>query len=183
MRKIVITGVAAVLALGLTACNGTGDGKSAAAPSSPVGSVPATGATSTPGAPSPGGASTPGGSSTPGGGSTPGGSSAPRGSGGSGAPVGEPTSPEQAGGKQVKTAWGRLQYLAPGKFTVGNVVFFTAGDTDLYVAGGKCPDGADTPPDVMKCSMTGFDEWVQAEPHNATVKFSGQAATLIRETQ
>lgn len=73
--------------------------------------------------------------------------------------------------------------MAPGKFSVGDTVFFTATDTKLIVAGGTCPDGTDTPPDVMKCSMDGFGEWVKAAPHNASVHFSGQAATLIQERQ
>ncbi|TDD93699.1 hypothetical protein [Actinomadura rubrisoli] len=171
MRKIVITGVAVALALGLTACSGDGDGKTAAAPSSPVGSAPA-----------PSGSATPDASSTPGGASTPGTPSTPEGSDGSDAPVTQNTPTARPGGQQIKSATGRLRYLAPGKFTVGNVTFFTANDTVLYVAGSTCPDGS-TPPDVSRCSMTGFDDWAKAAPHNATVRFSGQAATLIRETQ
>ncbi|WP_067450648.1 hypothetical protein [Actinomadura macra] len=163
MRKIVITGVAAALALGLTACGGDGDGNSAASssppqPLSPVSSAPAQGN------------------------ATPGASSAPGAPGGSGAPTAQRPASAPQGGQQIKSATGRLRYLAPGKFTVGNVVFFTANDTVLYVAGGKCPDGS-TPPDVSKCSIVGFDNWAKAAPHNVTVRFSGQAATLIRETQ
>lgn len=142
MRKLLITGVAAVLALGLTACTGNGDDGS----STPFDSASA-----------PSDASTPGGVSTPSDVSTP-------------------------GGQQITSKWGQLRYLAPGKFTVGDVVFFTATDTVLYVAGSTCPDGT-TPPDESKCSIDGFDAWVQEAPHNAVVEFSGQAATLIRETQ
>jgi hypothetical protein len=172
MRKIVISGVAAALALGLTACGGNGDGRTAAAPSSPGGSAPAPSETSTPD-----------GTATPSSPSTPGGTSTPQGSGGQGAPVVRHTPPAPQGGQQITTKWGRLRYLAPGKFLVGNVAFFTADDTVLYVAGGTCPDGSPTPPDVMKCSLDGFDQWVQAAPHNASVRFSGQAAVRITETQ
>ncbi|HEU5023658.1 MAG TPA: hypothetical protein VFV01_01930 [Spirillospora sp.] len=172
MRKIVITGVAAALALGLTACGGNGDGKTAAAaPSSPGGSAPAPTETSTPGTPAPSAPSTPGGASTP------------QGSGGQGAPVVRHTPPAPQGGQQITTKWGRLRYLAPGKYLVGNVAFFTTDDTVLYVAGGTCPDGSPTPPDVMKCSLDGFEQWVKAAPHNASVRFSGQAAVRITETQ
>ncbi|MEU4822358.1 hypothetical protein OG979_24605 [Actinomadura citrea] len=164
MRKIVITGMAAALALGLTACGGNGDGNSAAAPSSPASSAPSE-------------------SSTPDGGSSPGAPSTPQGSGGSGAPGGRHTPLAQQGGQQITTKWGPLRYLAPGKYTVGNVVFFTATDTVLYVAGGTCPNGTPTPPDVSKCSVDGLDQWVKASPHNATVRFSGQTATRITETQ
>jgi hypothetical protein len=164
MRKIVITGMAAALALGLTACGGNGDGNSAAAPSSPASSAPSE-------------------SSTPDNGSSPGAPSTPQGSGGSGAPGGRHTPLAQQGGQQITTKWGPLRYLAPGKYTVGNVVFFTATDTVLYVAGGTCPNGTPTPPDVSKCSVDGFDQWVKAAPHNATVRFSGQTATRITETQ
>ncbi|MFC5745036.1 hypothetical protein [Actinomadura rugatobispora] len=157
MRKIVITGVAAALALGLTACDGNGP---AAAPSSPAGSAPAPSDNSTPR----------------------GGTSTPEGSGDSGAPAVQRTPLAQQGGQQIKSQWGRLRYMAPGKFAVGDVVFFTAEDTVLYVAGSTCPDGI-RPPGASKCSMAGFDDWVKAAPHNATVRFSGQAATLIRETQ
>jgi hypothetical protein len=174
MRKIVITGVAAALALGLTACGGNGDGKTAAAtPSAPAG-FPSAPESAPPATPEPSAPSTP---------STPGGASTPQGSGGQGAPVVQHTPPAPQGGGQITTKWGRLRYLAPGKFLVGNVAFFTADDTVLYVAGGTCPDGSPTPPDVMKCSLDGFDRWVQAAPHNASVRFSGQAAVRITETQ
>jgi hypothetical protein len=167
MRKIVIGGVAAALALGLTACGGNGDGSSAAAPasspSSPAGSTPSS--APTPSAPS-----------------TPGGTSAPRGTGGTRAPVVRHTPLAQPGGQQIKSQWGRLQYLAPGKYIVGDIGFFTATDTVLYVAGGTCPDGS-TPPDDSKCSVDGLDEWAQAAPHNVNVRFSGQVATVITETQ
>ncbi|QKG23870.1 hypothetical protein [Actinomadura verrucosospora] len=165
MRKIVIGGLAAALALGLTACGSNGGG-AAAAPSSPAGSPPASSEpTQTP-------------TSTPGA-STPSEPSAPR---SPGAPVVRHTPLAQPGGQQVKSKWGTLQYLAPGKYLVGNIGFFVANDTVLQVAGGTCPDGS-APSDDSKCSIDGLDEWVQAAPHNAVVQFSGQAATLIRETQ
>ncbi|GAA0961383.1 hypothetical protein [Actinocorallia libanotica] len=153
MRKLLITGVAAVLALGLTACTGNGDDGSA----SPSSSTPFDSASAPSDASTPGEVSTPSDASTPGEVSTP-------------------------GGQQITSKWGQLRYLAPGKFAVGDVVFFTATDTVLYVAGSTCPDGT-TPPDESKCSVDGFDAWVQEAPHNAVVEFSGQAATLIRETQ
>lgn len=167
MRKIMITGAAAALALGLTACGGTGGGNSAAAPpSSPTGSAPASNGGSAPeGTPTPGGAST------------------PRGSGGSGTPGTQHTPLGQQGGRQIKSKWGPLRYLAPGKYTVGNVAFFTTTDTVLYVAGGTCPNGSPTPPDVSKCSVDGLDQWAKASPHNVNVQFSGQTATRITETQ
>ncbi|MWA07319.1 hypothetical protein F8568_044745 [Actinomadura sp. LD22] len=170
MRKIVITGVAAALALGLTACGGNGGGGTAAAPAA----TPSGAAQAPSESPAPGGTST---TRTP---STP---STPQGSGGQDAPVVRHTPPAPQGGRQITTKWGRLRYLAPGKFLVGDVAFFTADDTVLYVAGGTCPDGSPTPPDVMKCSLDGFDQWVQAAPHNASVRFSGQAAVRITETQ
>ncbi|MGI5206962.1 hypothetical protein ACQEU6_35975 [Spirillospora sp. CA-108201] len=171
MRKIMITGAAAALAFGLTACGGTGDGNSAAAPPpSPTGSAPASNGGPTP-------------EVTP----TQGGASTPRGSGGSGNPGTQPTplgqQGGQQGGQQIKSKWGPLRYLAPGKYTVGNVAFFTTTDTVLYVAGGTCPDGSPTPPDVSKCSVDGLDQWAKASPHNVNVNFSGQTATRITETQ
>ena len=141
MRKLLITGVAAVLALGLTACNGSDinvDGLVSPSSAAPFDAESAPSETSTP--------------------------------------------QEQPGGQQIASKWGQLRYLAPGKFSVGDVVFFTATDPVLYVAGSTCPDGT-TPPDDSKCSVAGFDAWVQEAPHNAVVEFSGQAATLIRETQ
>ncbi|MGI5419732.1 hypothetical protein [Actinomadura luteofluorescens] len=165
MRKIVITGMAAALALGLTACGGDGD-PVAAPPSSPTGSAPA-----------------PSESTTPDGGSTPGGPSAPQGPGGSGTPGSRHTPLAQEGGRQITTKWGPLRYLAPGKYTVGNVAFFTTTDTVVYVAGSTCPDGSPTPPDVSKCTVDGLDQWVKAAPHNASVRFSGQTALRITETQ
>lgn len=173
MRKIAITGVTAALALGLTACDGDGGGKTAAAPQ-PANTASAPSENATASAPTtPGAPSAPGASSTP---------STPRGADGTGAPAARHTPLGHPGGRQIKSTWGRLRYLAPGKFTVGNVAFFTSNDTVLYVAGSTCPDGS-TPPDVSRCSISGFEEWVKAAPHNATVRFSGQAATLIRETQ
>ncbi|TDD89498.1 hypothetical protein E1293_04625 [Actinomadura darangshiensis] len=178
MRKIVVGGMVAALALGLTACGGIGDGKTAGvAPSSPVGSTPTSSAptSSAPTSSSPThSAPAQGKPSTPGGGTS--------NSGGSGAPAGLRTPLSRAGNQVIKSKWGRLRYLAPGKFAVGNVVFFIANATTLYVAGGPCPDGS-TPPGVSKCNMDGFEGWVQAAPHNANVRFAGQGATVITETQ
>ncbi|MUN35568.1 hypothetical protein [Actinomadura litoris] len=171
MRKIVMTGVAAALALGLTACGNVGDTKSAATPAAPT---PPAAPTASQG---------PGGTSAPSGAATPGGASTPTTPGGSDAPTVRHSPLAQPGGKPAKEAWGRLRYVAPGKFSVGNVIFFTATDTVVYVAGGTCPDGTPPPADVSRCSVDGFDEWVRAAPHNAVVRFSGQAATMIRETQ
>ncbi|MGI5171000.1 hypothetical protein ACQEU3_42280 [Spirillospora sp. CA-253888] len=148
MRKIVITGMTAALALSLTACD-IGNGAK----------------------PQPFDAAT-----------APSGTAVPGKSEGAGAPAERPAPSAQQGGQQVKSATGRLRYLAPGKFTVGNVSFFTSDDTVLYVAGSTCPDGS-TPPDASKCSVDGIDDWAKAAPHNVTVRFSGQTATLIRETQ
>ncbi|MEW2354577.1 hypothetical protein [Spirillospora sp. NPDC029432] len=164
MRKIVFTGMAAALALSLTACDGTATGDSAAPPPASAGaSTPAPSESSTPGG---GDASTPKASSPE----------------GAGTPEAQEPPSETPGGQQIKEKWGRLRYLAPGKFTVDGVAFFTANATVLYVAGDTCPDGS-KPAGVSKCNMDGFETWVQAAPHNAVVKFSGQAATLIRETQ
>ncbi|MFV2179117.1 hypothetical protein ACFHW2_03185 [Actinomadura sp. LOL_016] len=165
MQKLVFIGMAAALTLGLTACDGTdtGTGDSAAPPpASSEASTPAPNETSTPG----GDASTPNASS-------------PEESGG---PAAQEPPSETPVGQQIKSKWGRLRYLAPGKFTVDGVAFFTANATVLYVAGDTCPDGS-KPPGASKCNMDGFEKWVQAAPHNAVVEFSGQSATLIRETQ
>lgn len=69
-----------------------------------------------------------------------------------------------------------------GRFIVDDVAFYTSNETVLYVAGGKCPNGS-APINVSKCSMAGFEEWIKSTPHNAIVRFHGQVATLIRETQ
>ncbi|MFD0537682.1 hypothetical protein ACFQY7_31905 [Actinomadura luteofluorescens] len=53
----------------------------------------------------------------------------------------------------------------------------------MYVAGSTCPDGSPTPPDVSKCTVDGLDQWAKAAPHNASVRFSGQTAVRITETQ
>ncbi|MFC4908663.1 hypothetical protein [Actinomadura gamaensis] len=172
MRKIVITGMtAAALALGLTACggNGGGDGggKPAAAP--PAASAPTSAPTSGDTTPSSAPSSTPGhGSNGPDGAKTP---SAHR----------PPTAPES--GRRTRTVWGRLTYVAPGKFSVGGAVFFTANGTVVYVAGGNCPDGSAPPAGTSKCSAIGLDEWAQAAPHNVSVRLIGDAATRITETQ
>jgi len=76
-------------------------------------------------------------------------------------------------------AEGQLTYLAPGKFQVGDTVFFTATDTVLIVAGGKCPDGAARPNN--RCTTDNMEMWVQSAPRFAQVTFSGQTATTIRE--
>ncbi|MQY04804.1 hypothetical protein [Actinomadura macrotermitis] len=164
MRKIAITGMAAALAFGLTACGGGNDKTAAPAPSSPTGSAPAPG------------------TATPNEASTPSAAPAPGNPGAPGTPTIRHTPPAPQAGQQIKSKWGQLRYLAPGKYLVGDVAFFTATDTVVYVAGGTCPDGS-TPPDNSKCSPEGLDEWAKAGPHNVTVRFSGQTATLIRETQ
>ncbi|MGI5170625.1 hypothetical protein ACQEU3_40385 [Spirillospora sp. CA-253888] len=159
MRKIVITGMTAALALSLTACNsGDNGGGTAAAPQSSSPSASAS---------APSGTATPGNTSSPTAANAPAGRAAPA---------------AAQGDRQIKSKWGRLRYVAPGKFAVGDVVFFTSDDTVLYVAGSTCPDGS-TPPDASKCSVDGIDDWAKAAPHNVTVRFSGQTATLIRETQ
>ncbi|GAA4335673.1 hypothetical protein GCM10023178_48970 [Actinomadura luteofluorescens] len=85
--------------------------------------------------------------------------------------------------KQGRSFAARNADLAPGKYTVGNVAFFTTTDTVVYVAGSTCPDGSPTPPDVSKCTVDGLDQWAKAAPHNASVRFSGQTAVRITETQ
>lgn len=168
MRKIVITGVAAVLALGLTACN-----EYAAPPLSlPTDSAPAPTGTSTPGE-----TSAPSGSTT----TTPSAPPAPSGTSTPQIPSSSDTPPTQTANQQIASKWGPLRYRAPGKLVVDNVVFFVATDTILYILGPTCPDGA-TPPDG-KCSIDGIDEWVQEVPRNALVHFSGQGATVIKETR
>jgi hypothetical protein len=69
--------------------------------------------------------------------------------------------------------------MAPGKFMVGNTMFFTATDTVLIVAGGKCPDGAARPNN--RCTTANMEMWVKSAPRFAKVSFSGQTATVIRE--
>lgn len=145
MRTILVTATAAVLALGLTACNnaeGTASAPSSAAP--------------TKGSPS--------------------------------APSQQPTAPKQhdtapssqdAQPSQDGGAEGELTYVAPGKFQVGDTVFFTATDTVLIVAGGKCPDGAARPNN--RCTTDNMEMWVKSAQRFAKVSFSGQVATVIRE--
>lgn len=176
MRKIVISGVAAALAFGLTACNSNDKPSAATPPSSPATSAPAPSNT-------PGETSTPGSNSTPGNGSNPGDNGGSDGSGGSGTPRAERTPPTPQPGQQINSKWGRLRYVAPGKFSVGNVVFFTSTDTRLVVAGGDCPDGTTPSAETSKCGIDGIDGWAQASPHNVNVHFSGQTATSIQETQ
>ncbi|MBO2454826.1 hypothetical protein J4573_47605 [Actinomadura barringtoniae] len=175
MRKIVIGGMTAALALSLTACNFNADDKPAAAsPSSPAASAPAPSQTPSSGATSPGNGSN---------GDSGNGSDGSDGSGDSSTPRPQHSPPSQGGGQQITSKWGRLRYVAPGKFSVGGVVFFTATDTSLTIAGGTCPDG--TPPNAenSKCGIDGIDEWAQRAPHNVNVHFSGQTATSIMETQ
>ncbi|WP_026412439.1 hypothetical protein [Actinomadura oligospora] len=89
------------------------------------------------------------------------------------------TAPSHQGGGGVNAATGKLSYLAPGKFLVGNTAFFTATDTVLIVAGGKCPDDAARPDN--RCTTDNMDMWVKSAPRFAKVSFSGQIATVIRE--
>jgi hypothetical protein len=173
MRKIVFGGMTAALALSLTACNiNANDNPAAAGPSSPANSAPA-----------PSGTATPSGNATPGDTSTPGNGSNPGDSGGSSTPRSRPTPPTQQGGQQISSKWGPLHYLAPGKYAVGHVVFFTSTDTRLTIAGGDCPDGTPPPADSFKCGIDGLDDWAQASNHDVNVRFSGQTATSIQETQ
>ncbi|WP_026411573.1 hypothetical protein [Actinomadura oligospora] len=96
--------------------------------------------------------------------------------------AGAGAAPPSAGqdGQRSRSAWGRLRYVAPGKFSVGDVVFSTSGDTVLFVAGGQCPDGS-APPNAGRCSVNGIDDWARASPHNVSVRFSGRSATFIQE--
>ncbi|MBO2454471.1 hypothetical protein J4573_45800 [Actinomadura barringtoniae] len=169
MRKIVIGGAVAALAMGLTGCNiNANDNPTAAAPSSPASSAPAP-------APSQSAASTPTQSSTPGNGS---------GSGDTNPSPTQSTPSSQGGGnQQIPAKWGPLHYIAPGKYAVGHVIFFTSTDTRLTIAGGDCPDGTPPPADSFKCGIDGLDEWAQNGMHDVNVKFSGQVATSIVETQ
>ncbi|MEV5749882.1 hypothetical protein AB0L00_18845 [Actinoallomurus sp. NPDC052308] len=147
---------AAILALGLSACNNAGGAGAAPAPSSAASS--ATAATT---------------------------------SSSSSASAGQSTAPQQhntvapseqdAPPSEVGQAEGELTYLAPGKYQVGDTVFFTAADTVLIVAGGKCPDGAARPDN--RCTTDNMDMWVQSAQRFAKVSFSGQAATVIREVE
>ncbi|MBW8481825.1 hypothetical protein [Actinomadura parmotrematis] len=160
MRKIVMAGVAAVLAFGLTACDGGDGGTSAASsPSASPSAVPSV-SSSSPAVEAPSG----GPSSEP--------SASRPSSGGSSSPA-----------RPIASKWGRLRYLAPGKFTVGDVAFFTADRTVVIVAGGTCPDGSEASADGSRCGIDGLEEWAKASPHNVNVRFSGQVATTIMETQ
>ncbi|MFC4912016.1 hypothetical protein [Actinomadura gamaensis] len=167
MRKILLTGVAAALTLGLSACDFNVNGKADAAPGSTA-SAPGNGAPSS-GAPTR--------SHQPTGPGT-GSGRAP-----SSSPGNEDDSPIRQGARQLKSKWGPLRYLASGKYTVGDTAFFTADDTLLVVAGSTCPNGTPSGPD-MRCTVDGMDDWVQASPHNVTVYFRyGGIATKIQETQ
>ncbi|MFC5185328.1 hypothetical protein [Actinomadura harenae] len=172
MRKILLTGVTAALALSLTACNFNASGKVEAAPGS-------TGPGSTASAPSETGPTSGTPTRTPR-------ASTPGSHGSQPGPASKPCdanlSPIRQGACQITSKWGRLRYLAPGKYTVGDTAFFTTQDTVLVVASGTCPDGTSSGPN-MHCSLDGIDKWVQAAPHNATVHFNGGNATKIQETQ
>ena len=150
MRTILVTATAAILALGLSACNNT-EG-TASAPSSA--------------APTKGSPSAPGRQPTAPNQHT----AAPSDQGG-----GAPPSQAAAGNSRM----GELTYMAPGKFMVGDTVFFTATDTVLIVAGGKCPDGAARPNN--RCTTDNMEMWVKSAQRLAKVSFSGQTATVIRE--
>lgn len=157
MRTILATAAtAAILALGLSACNNAGGTAAAPALSSAAPSAAATKASPS--------------------------SSASASSGQSTAPKQHNTaapSSQDAQPSEVGEAEGELTYVAPGKYQVGDTVFFTATDTVLIVAGGKCPDGAARPDN--RCTTDNMDMWVQSAQRFAKVSFSGQAATVIRE--
>ncbi|WP_433179582.1 hypothetical protein [Actinoallomurus sp. CA-150999] len=156
MRTILATAAtAAILALGLSACNNAGGTAAAPAPSSATSSAAATKASPSASASSSAGQST--GSKQH--------NTAP--------------SKQDAQPSDGNEAEGELTYLAPGKYQVGDTVFFTATDTVLIVAGGKCPDGAARPDN--HCTTDNMDMWVQSAQRFAKVSFSGQAATVIRE--
>ncbi|WP_329244503.1 hypothetical protein OG417_47930 [Actinoallomurus sp. NBC_01490] len=142
MRTILVTATAAILALGLSACNN--NDTTASAPSSvPSSAAPVKASPST--------------------------------------PTQHDTTPtnHDAQPTEVGEAAGELTYLAPGKFQVGDTVFFTADDTVLIVAGGKCPDGAARPDN--RCTTDNMEMWAQSAQRLAKVTFDGQTATVIRE--
>ncbi|MEV5573583.1 hypothetical protein AB0L06_26375 [Spirillospora sp. NPDC052269] len=157
MRKILLTVTAAALTVGLSACdiNAKSDDKAGSAPSS---SASEGGSSSAPAKPG-----------THGGGHH----TAPSNQGGGDAGG---ATPDANAGKPVT---GKLSYLAPGKFLVGNTAFFTATDTVIIVAGGKCPDDAARPDN--RCTTDNMEMWVKSAPRYAKVSFSGQVATVIRE--
>ncbi|WP_026415488.1 hypothetical protein [Actinomadura oligospora] len=170
MRKILLSGVTAVLALSLTACNFNVNGKTSA-------SGPSTAAPAPSDSTAPGHASAPSGKASSPGGDSDGSDPSP-----SARPCDPNVSPIREGACPVKSKWGRLRYLASGKYTVGDTAFFTTQDTVLVVASGTCPDGTGSGPN-MRCSLNGIEDWMQASPHNVTVSFSGGNATKIQETQ
>lgn len=183
MRKIVITGVAAALALGLTACDGKVTGNvtgNAGGDSSPA-PASSSSSSSSPAGTAPSETSTPRSAPTPDAPSTPGGASTPQGSGGTDAPVAQPTRQALSGG-QIKQKWGKVAYLSPGRFVVGDVALSTSPDTILIPADSTCPDGSPAPDD-SKCSIDGFDQWATAGWHHANVRYSGSVAIVITETQ
>ncbi|MFC5186701.1 hypothetical protein [Actinomadura harenae] len=154
MRKILVTVTAAAIAVtGLSACNAkvTDDGHTATVPDGPAGVPSETG--------------------VPGPGHKPSAPSHPENGTGGGA--------GGAGGAGGNARSGKLSYVAPGKFQVGDTVFFTATDTVLIVEGGKCPDGAARPNN--RCTTDNMEMWVKSAPRFAKVSFSGQSATVIRE--
>ncbi|WP_433179586.1 hypothetical protein [Actinoallomurus sp. CA-150999] len=158
MRTILATAAtAAILALGLSACNNAGGTAAAPAPSSAASSAAATKASPSASASSSSSSSASAGSKQH--------NTAP--------------SKQDAQPSDGNEAEGELTYLAPGKYQVGDTVFFTATDTVLIVAGGKCPDGAARPDN--HCTTDNMDMWVQSAQRFAKVSFSGQAATVIRE--
>lgn len=151
LRKILMTATAAALALGLSACNINASGSDDKTAAGPTSAGPD------------GGTASPTKTAAPGGHH----SGAPsHGSGGTGG----------AGGN---SASGKLSYMAPGKFMVGNTAFFIATDTVVIVDGGKCPDDAARPNN--RCTTDNMEMWVKSAPRFAKVSFSGQIATVIRE--
>lgn len=166
MRKILLTGAAAAIALSLSACNVDVNGKASASGPSNTASAPNS-APAQPGKPSHHAT-----------GSGAGGSD----SGPSAKPCDPNLSPIRKGACPVSVKSGPLRYLAPGKYTVGDTAFFTVQDTVLVVASGTCPDGTSSGPN-MRCSLDGMDEWVQKSPHNVVVHLDRGNATKIQETQ
>ncbi|MCP2337432.1 hypothetical protein [Actinomadura rupiterrae] len=169
MRKILLAGATAAMALSLSACNFNVNGKADASGPSSTASAPG----------STGGANAPAGKPSH---HTTGSGSGGSDSGPSAKPCDPNVSPIRKGACPVSSKAGPLRYLASGKYTVGNTAFFTTEDTVLVVASGTCPDGTSSGPN-MRCGLDGMDEWVQKSPHNVVVHFDGGNATKIQETQ
>ncbi|MEV5572499.1 hypothetical protein AB0L06_20845 [Spirillospora sp. NPDC052269] len=167
MRKILLTGAAAALALSLSACNIDVNGKATASEPSTTASAP--NSTSVP-------------SGTPSHHRTGTGGTGGSDSGPSARPCDPNVSPIRKGACPISVKSGPLRYLASGKYTVGDTAFFTTQDTVLVVASGTCPDGTSSGPN-MHCSLDGIDEWVQKSPHNVVVHLDRGNATKIQETQ